>query len=518
MKQNEQLQSKSLSSITKAKLTSLFSLSPLRSVLKKQPFVCVALCVLLGIALSWYITFYYPVIVVLGLCIIVSHFKTEWKHFTPYSILILLTFVVGHISFYHSNPLTETEGQKYEWKGIIIKSRESFSRGYKYLLRLEAISNGSKEQKLSGVMQVLTKDTTELAMGTQVLFQGKCKVFTQQDTSFWDRFAYSNGIHASVWTSQLFPTGETHLYYSLLGKAQSYFKQTIFEQYENKESASLAVGILLGDKSEMDKQTQKEFIETGAAHILAVSGLHVNILIIFFSWLAAPFMNKKFLTLLLITLILFYMILTDCSPAVMRASLMGILFLIAQNYHLNYNLYNTLFACFSFQLLTQPLNLFHLGFWLSYLAVWGIAFFSSFFNSHDKNCILQWFKQNLAISISAQLATLPILVGFLGNFPCLFLITNLVTLPISVIATYAGFFHLLVSFIPYFNAIAAYFAKHSFQFTLKINDFLAELPFASLQFKPNILLFIMVAFLIIGLATILYIRKPQKQTPTPLAI
>lgn len=498
--------------------TNKINLSAINSILQKQPFVRVGLCVLLGITLSWYITFYIPVIVMLGLCIMVSHFKSTWKQLTPYSILILLAFVIGHITFYRSNPLAEVEGQMYEWKGIIIKSKETFSKGYKYLLKLESINNGNEEQKLSGVVQVLTKDTAELAMGSQVVVQGKCKVFTQQDTSFWDRLAYHNGIHASVWASKLHPTGETHLFYKLLGKTQSYFKQSILEQYGDKASASLAVGILLGDKSEMDKQTKREFIETGAAHILAVSGLHVNILIIFFSWLAAPFMNKKFLTIFLITLILFYMILTDCSPAVVRASLMGILFLIAQTFFLNYNLYNTLLACFSFQLLTQPLNLFHLGFWLSYLAVWGIAFFSAYFNAAAKNLLLRWLKQNLVVSISAQLATLPIIIGFLGNFPCLFLITNLVTLPISVIATYAGFFHLLASFIPYLNSIAAYFANLFFFLTLKINEFLAELPFASLQFKPNILLFLLASFLLLSLATILYTRKPQRQTLTPLTI
>lgn len=463
------------------------------------PFVRIALSVLIGISLSIYLN---PVVIIslTGILAITCHFINKLKSYVAYCILILLSFVLGHISF-HQNPFQNIHQQTYEWKGIVIEKGQKFSKGMKYVVEILSVSNHENERPTQGKVLLLTHNDKEIEMGQIVKFEGMCKTIFFKDSSFWNRVNFKKGIHASVWSRQVEVTHDIHSFYYFLGKIQSYFTNKINQLIKEPQSAALATGILLGDKSLMDKETKNEFIESGAAHILAVSGLHVTILIVFLSYFLRIFIPGRLKYFIIILFLIFYGLITGLSPAVVRAVLMGCMALIAKIINRNYLIVNILSFSFAIQLLIDPLLVFHLGFWLSYLAVVGILFIQPHLIFPTQNPIKKWLKDNITVGISAQIATLPILVGFLGKFPVVFIITNLITLPLSIWATYSGFVLLFLAEIPFFNEWTGFITEHLFSWVLWSNHYIAQVAFSSIEFQPSLvglivssLLFILVVY------------------------
>lgn len=470
------------------------------------PFVKIAAAILIGIIISIFLD---PKITIcfLGVLALLFHFSSKLKAQIVYVILALISFVLGHITF-HQNPLKNLDSQKYEWKGIVIERGQKFSKGFKYLIEVISISNQEVEKPAKGKLLLLSKDNQVIEKGEIIQFEGKCHLITYHDTAFWDQINYKKGIQATVWSNQIHKTGQVDHFYFFLGKVQNYFEHKIHQFMKEPQSAALATGILLGDKSYMDKETKNQFIESGAAHILAVSGLHVGILTMFLNFLLGIFLNQKLKFGVIISILLSYAFITGLSPAVVRAVLMACLALIAKMFNRNYFIINILAFCFALQLILDPFIIFHLGFWLSYLAIIGIIFIQPHLVMKTKNKLYKWIQDNITVGISAQMATLPILLGFLGKFPVLFILTNLVTLPLSVIGTYCGFFLLFIAEIPYLNQLIGWITEKLFLSVLITNQWIANISFSNIQFQPS---YLGLSIGLIGLITVVYILNKRKQ-------
>ncbi len=472
-----------------------------------SPFVKVAFSILLGVGSAlWFNPI--MIIVILGVFCIIFHFYKAFSKFTLYVLILLVSFVLGNISFQHNN-LENLNRQTYQWKGIILEKGQQFSKGLRYTVQLISVSNDEKKIKVNGKIMLMAKTEDVFQKGEIIDFKGKCNLITAQDTNFWNHLNYKKGLQAIIWSKQVQKTSEIDVFYFYLGKTQDYLEKQIHRFIQNSESAALAMGILLGDKSYMDKETKNEFINSGAAHILAVSGLHVGILTLFLNFLLGLFFTNRLKYIIIILFLVAYAFITGLSPAVVRAVLMACFALIAKLTERNFSIVNILAFTFSLQLLLDPFLIFHLGFWLSYLAVLGIIFIQPQLVITARNKIWKWLQDNITVGISAQIATLPILLGFLGKFPLLFIFTNLVTLPLSVIATYAGFFLLFVGQIPFINECVGVITDYLFRSVLITNEWIAQIPFSSLEFKPSIIGMSIALIGLIGITYYFYQRKKE---------
>ena len=140
--------------------------------------------------------------------------------------------------------------------------------------------------------------------------------------------------------------------------------------------AQLLKGILLGKRSDLPTETLDIFRNSGTFHVLAVSGLHVGLVAMFcyfgFSCFRLP---QKVLCLLTIAAVLIYACLIGFRPSVFRASLMAILFLFATLIDRDADLFNLLAFAALVLLLLNPLQVWDVGFQLSFLAVAAIVYF-----------------------------------------------------------------------------------------------------------------------------------------------
>lgn len=210
------------------------------------------------------------------------------------------------------------------------------------------------------------------------------------------------------------------------------------------EERSILQALVLGERNEIDPQRYKAYAAAGAIHILAVSGLHVGILFLLLSQLLYPLCRLPHGALvrsILIVLLLWgFALIAGASPSVVRAVSMFSFFTFAQASRRPTNSINTLLLSYMVLLLLEPLWLFHVGFQLSYLAVFFILWVQPFLFRlvHCKNIIAKKLWGIITVTLSAQLGILPLSLYYFHQFPGLFLLTNIVILPFLALLLAGG--------------------------------------------------------------------------------
>ncbi len=224
---------------------------------------------------------------------------------------------------------------------------------------------------------------------------------------------------------------------SLRGLAYQYREDLlkILRQHLPTGSNELAVGaaLILGKRDELSTDLRNAYAETGAVHVLAVSGLHLGFVAwglgLLFGW--GPFKKSgwKWIRLLLIlTGIWGFALVTGLSPSVQRAAVMFSFLWLGQTLGRRASIYNSLGASALLLLLIDPYLLFDIGFQLSYLALLGIVFFQPRLYRlwYSPFKIVDYAWSLTTVAIAAQLTTFPLSLYYFHQFPLYFLLTGLI--------------------------------------------------------------------------------------------
>ncbi len=210
------------------------------------------------------------------------------------------------------------------------------------------------------------------------------------------------------------------------------------------EDAALLHTLLLGEKSSMSAEVKSAFRNSGASHLLAVSGMHVGLvyalLFILVGRLRVLGIPKRYLRLSLLPLIWVYAFLTGFGPSVIRAVFLITLLEVVRLTGRKVRPGNVLFICIFILLFAQPTLLFDLGFQLSDLATIGIIVFALPV-LRSMNRIAKWIRfplQLCVVSIEAQVMVAPLVIYHFNQFQWHFLLTNLVLTPIVTMVMYIG--------------------------------------------------------------------------------
>ena len=213
--------------------------------------------------------------------------------------------------------------------------------------------------------------------------------------------------------------------------------------------------MVLGEREHLPEKTKLSFQNTGAVHVLAVSGLHVGIVasfvMFFFHFLNRGKKIVRFMAFLLSTMaVWFFVFLSGGGPSVMRAGLMFTLF-IFNFYCSGYrNAYNFLAFALLVMLAFDPYSLYSVGFQFSFLALLGILTFYKKFQGlmPISNLFLtRYFVGLIAVSLAAQLMVGPLSIYYFHQFPTYFWLSSLWAIPWTFVTVLVGILFLIVSFI-----------------------------------------------------------------------
>ncbi len=256
---------------------------------------------------------------------------------------------------------------------------------------------------------------------------------------------------------------------------------SILETYLNGDELAIGTALILGDKSLLDSEIRNAFTSTGAMHALAVSGLHVGIILpIFLGFfkLFGKYIKRKQAVIIVVGILWIYALMTGFSPSVIRAVFMFSVLALAQIMGRNYNPINTLFFTAFVLLVFQPLYLFDIGFQLSYIAMLGIFTFNKKVSNwvQTKNKILKFFWEGTAVGLSAQFMTVPLSLYYFHQFPNYFALANLGIMLFSGVILGAGIALFAFSFIPIVNAFIGFVLFLSIYLMFQFLVWIEQLP------------------------------------------
>ena len=208
--------------------------------------------------------------------------------------------------------------------------------------------------------------------------------------------------------------------------------------------------LLLGQRQDIRADVYEDYAKAGAVHILAISGLHIGILLLILQFIMKPllyFRHGKFVRLVLILCVLWsFAIIAGLSPSVVRAVTMFSLFAIVRGLKRTSNSLNTLAVSAFILLLVRPGFCFDVGFQLSYAAVASIIIVKPVLDKWwgIKHWIGNWFLDLLKVSIAAQIGVLPLSLYYFHQFPGLFFVTNMVVIPCLIVILGLGILMLVL--------------------------------------------------------------------------
>lgn len=199
----------------------------------------------------------------------------------------------------------------------------------------------------------------------------------------------------------------------------------------------LAEALLIGYKDDLDKNLVQAYSNTGVVHVIAVSGLHLGLIYALLLFLLKPLRYKRHgkwmhLALVLAGLWLFSF-LCGGSPSVLRSALMFTVIALAETLKRHSAVYNSLAVSAFVLLCFNPFWLWDVGFQLSYAAVLSIVLFMKpvYGLFYSKNKVIDFVWKLNAVTIAAQILTVPVSLYHFHQFPNYFLLTNFIAVPLS---------------------------------------------------------------------------------------
>ena len=214
---------------------------------------------------------------------------------------------------------------------------------------------------------------------------------------------------------------------------------------------AVAEALLIGYKDKLDKSLVQAYSRTGVVHIIAISGLHLGMIYGLLLLLLKPFGKRKWanhLRSIIIAGILWgFSIITGGAAAILRSAVTFSFILASKSLGYKNNTINALAASAFCLLAYNPYFLWDIGFELSYTAVLGIILFQKSISNWFviKNKLLLHIWQLNAVTLSAQIFTIPLILFYFRQFPNLLLFTNFFIVPLSGLVLYAELILLAVS-------------------------------------------------------------------------
>lgn len=219
---------------------------------------------------------------------------------------------------------------------------------------------------------------------------------------------------------------------------QSAAQQTLSKLGLEPQAMAITEAMTIGVRDNIAPELRDSYAQSGASHLLAVSGLHVGIVVLLVNTLLRPLLlvrgGHRWRNLIAMAAIWLYTVLTGCAPSTVRAAFMFSGAMYASTQSLNRNPINILLATATVMLLWNPNTLYDISFQMSFMAVLGIALLYrpiyEFGKSSYRATNALW--SSTSVAIAATLMTAPILAHTFGLLP----IAGVLISPLLVLAAY----------------------------------------------------------------------------------
>lgn len=453
---------------------------------KKTPFIRLLVPFIAGIMLQSYIGFSLPVIIITIVSFTIAFFlfrlfpfalRFKWKALQGLMLNMMLLGLgllitwqkdIRHDANWYGNNYHDSDY-------LVIRINEPLTekpKSFKTEVYIEAVIHDDSVIHCKGKLLVyLSKDSIaqQLRYGDKILIHKDLQAIKNSGNpgAFdYKQYLLFRGITSQVYLNRdefvvLKEKNEEWLDKFLFSIREKVIN-TIHKYVPGEKEQGLAEAILIGYKDDLDKNLEQSYINTGVVHIIVIAGLHLGmvywVLMLFTRGLRKRKNLKWLSAVIIIPCLWIFSLATGAHPPVMRAALMLTCIVFAECLQRKTSVYNTLALTAFLLLCYDPFWLWDAGFQLSYAAVVSIVtFMRPIYNRvYIKNKALDLIWKINAVSIAAQILTIPFSIYHFHQFPNFFLLTNFVAVPLGMGILLGEIFLCLISFMQ----PLAFFAGH----------------------------------------------------------
>jgi competence protein ComEC len=286
---------------------------------------------------------------------------------------------------------------------------------------------------------------------------------------------------------------------------------TKYKQLFNEPYNSLLAALVLGQRTDMNEDIFNSFISSGTVHVLAISGLHIGIIVIFFISIGKLFgLSRTQASIICIGFLVFYCFLSGARVSVVRASIMASIILGGWVVKRDSDIYNSLGLAAVLILVTNPYYLFDIGFQLSFISVLSIVYlypkmsswFTFLFKGNNKRItkkIIKYFLDAICVSLAASIAVAPLSLYYFKQVSTIGVITNLIMLPLLSLVLILAVIVSILSFI--YMPVARIFAETLWLFLslmIKTAQEFGNIDFAVFRFEDFNIIHIILFYVLLG--------------------
>jgi len=472
----------------------------------RAPFIRLLIPLIAGILLQWHIQFpFTALLAAFFICLpgilLYSFFALGEKYrlaFVNGVITNLVLILLGAILVWlnDSRHVSDWLGHRYKPGCYIIATLQEppveKKNTYKALAQVDAICKNDLCEKASGkIILYLKKNTAnnQLAYGSKIIFRQKVQAIKNSGNpgSFdYQRYCLFQGITHQVYLSvadfTLLPRRDVKTLNHFLFSSREWVLNILQKFISEQKERGLAEALLIGYKDDLDKNLIQSYSNTGVVHVIAISGLHLGLIYWLLLMLTKPLKKYKRLVWLRLTLIIsslwLFSLLAGGQPSVLRSAVMFTCLAFGETIARKTSVYNSLALSAFVLLCINPYWLWDVGFQLSYAAVLSIiVFFRPIYGwLYFPNKGIDFFWKLTAVTIAAQLFTLPISIYHFHQLPTLFLLTNIVAVPLSSIILMGEIALCILSF----AEPLAYVLGHCLQWLIRaMNNYIERLDLVS---------------------------------------
>ena len=464
----------------------------------KRPLLIVAISYMIGIIIGVYLKISIPfVLLILSItCIIIN------RKYLKMIIIIIVTLAVSSTATIYINNRYENINKNLDGKNIKIIGTvcsQIEETDYKYIVTI-------KTEKTYGNVKMLVylkKDNAKLEQleyGNKIMIVGTYNEPTvKRNYKGFDYKQYlkTKGICGIVETEsgiKVIKTRNLNVIKLLINKISVRIKQNL-NKILSEKTRGLAIGMLLGDSSNIESELKEEFRDCNLSHMLAVSGTHFSYLMICINLI----LNRKMLgirrcKIISIIFIIIFMMITNMSPSVVRAGITTIIAILGSLIHRKQDTYTCIAISLLYTLIKNPFTLFNIGLQMSYLATLSIITIYPMMRKIKGNKIKKYIFESVLITVSANILILPISIYNFNTIPTNFLLSNLIAGPVLGISLISGLITIFVSFISVNLAkIPGILVNICFTAIIKITEIISKIQNITVV-TPNFVSVIMIYF------------------------
>ena len=472
-----------------------------------RPLCIATICYIIGIIMGLYLSSFGIVFLLCFLLFIIA-FRFNKKMYI-YILIIIIGFSYIKLidcSYEKYYGLVNSK-ENHIIEGIVVSDKRGKEYKEVYDLDVKKIDGIKIKKSKKYLLNIKKSKEMNIKFGDYIKINAKIEQPSKARNYMgfdYQRYLKSKKIIATiidVGNVEILDVNKANIAESIFNNVRNNIKKIMYKLLP-KDAKELVVGMMIGDKEELDANITENFKNSNLTHMLAVSGAHISYVILGLNLILKRTSNR-FRKIFIIFFLIFFVGVTSFTPSVQRASIMAILLLVSTVLYRSQDTYTSIAFSGLVILIINPYSFFDIGFQLSFGGTIGIVLMYNNLMKRfkQKRKLKDYIVSSICVSVCANLIIIPIMAFNFNTVSLTFWISNLFAGPFLGVIIILGFCMYLISFVIFpVEKIISIPLKYLIYILLVIVKYCSKIPFSSITIRTPYIFEILIYYIVLYLS------------------